>query len=70
MKEVKKEVLTIEELFLKDYEKALEDYRLSKEAFNNAEADYIDIAFDFLKSAELKVNALCKKAKLLNITIK
>ena len=70
MKKVKKEVLTIEELFLKDYEKALEDYRLSKEAFNNAEADYIDIAFDFLKSAELKVNALCKKAKLLNITIK
>ena len=70
MKKVEKEVLTIEELFLKDYEKALEDYRLSKEAFNNAEADYIDIAFDFLKSAELKVNALCKKAKLLNITIK
>lgn len=69
MAKTKEEMLTPEELFLNDYKKALEEYRISREAFDNAEDDYIDVAIDFLRAAELKLNAFCKKAKLLNFDV-
>ena len=66
MTKIREDVMTPEELFLTEYKKALEEYRISKEAFDNAEGDYIDVAIDFLRSSELKLNALCKKAKILH----
>lgn len=69
MAKTKEDVMTPEELFLTEYKKALEEYRISREAFDNAEGDYIDVAIDFLRAAELKLSALCKKAKLLHFDI-
>lgn len=69
MTKTKENIMTSEELFLIDYEEALEEYKISREAFNNAEDDYIDIAIDFLCAAELKLNALRKKAKLLHFNM-
>lgn len=69
MTKTKEDVITPEELFLTEHRKALEEYRISREAFNNAEGDYIDIAIDFLRAAELKLSALCKKAKLLHFDL-
>lgn len=69
MTKTREDVMTSEELFLTEYKKALEEYRISREAFNNAEGDYIDIAIDFLRALELKLNALCKKAKLLHFDL-
>ncbi len=69
MTKIREDVMTPEELFLTEYKKALEEYRISREAFDNAEGDYIDVAIDFLRSSELKLSALCKKAKLLHFDI-
>lgn len=69
MTKTKEDVMTPEELFLTEYKKALEEYRISREAFDNAEGDYIDVAIDFLRASELKLNALCKKAKILHFDI-
>lgn len=69
MTKTREDVMTPEELFLTEHRKALEEYRISREAFDNAEGDYIDIAIDFLRAAELKLSALCKKAKILHFDI-
>ncbi len=69
MTKTREGVMTPEELFLTEYKKALEEYRISREAFDNVEGDYIDVAIDFLRAAELKLSALCKKAKLLHFDI-
>ena len=65
-----KENYSIEKLILEEYRDTLAEYKRYKEVFNYAEGEYVNIAVDFLRAAELKLEAICKKAKHFNVNIK
>ena len=70
MRKTEKENFSIEKLILDECKEALAEYKRYKEGFNYAEGEYVSIAIDFLKAAELKLDAVCKKAKFFNINTK
>lgn len=70
MRKTKKENFSIEKLILDEYKEALAEYKRYNEVFNYAEGEYVNIAIDFLKATELKLDAVRKKAKFFNIKAK
>ncbi len=65
----KNKTITDLDLFVQDYYNALESYQCCKSAFNYAEPEYISIAIEQLRAAELNLDVQYKKAKLLNIEL-